>query len=76
MVLHHEKGTLLPLLLLLLLICLWSVFCWLQVGLGRTGRLWGHEHYGVEPDIMTLAKPLAGELAGQRAWGLASWREG
>lgn len=32
----------------------------MQVGLGRTGRLWGHEHYGVEPDMMTLAKPLAG----------------
>ena len=33
-----------------------------QVGLGRTGLLWGHEHYGVEPDVMTLAKPLAGGL--------------
>lgn len=33
-----------------------------QVGLGRTGRLWGHEHYGVFPDMMTLAKPLAGGL--------------
>lgn len=33
-----------------------------QVGLGRTGRLWGHEHYGVAPDMMTLAKPLAGGL--------------
>lgn len=33
-----------------------------QVGLGRTGKLWGHEHYGVAPDMMTLAKPLAGGL--------------
>lgn len=33
-----------------------------QVGLGRTGRLWGHDHYGVAPDMMTLAKPLAGGL--------------
>uniref|UniRef100_A0A0C9RU28 TSA: Wollemia nobilis Ref_Wollemi_Transcript_12997_1510 transcribed RNA sequence n=1 Tax=Wollemia nobilis TaxID=56998 RepID=A0A0C9RU28_9CONI len=33
-----------------------------QCGLGRTGRLWGHEAYDVHPDIMTLAKPLAGGL--------------
>lgn len=33
-----------------------------QVGLGRTGRLWAHEASGVVPDVMTLAKPLAGGL--------------
>lgn len=38
------------------------VFDEVQVGLGRTGTLWGHEHYGVAPDMMSLAKPLAGGL--------------
>jgi len=38
------------------------VFDEVQVGLGRTGTLWAHEHFGVTPDIMTLAKPLAGGL--------------
>jgi len=38
------------------------IFDEVQCGLGRTGRLWAHERYGVAPDIMTLAKPLAGGL--------------
>ncbi|KAJ7527633.1 hypothetical protein O6H91_16G064400 [Diphasiastrum complanatum] len=33
-----------------------------QCGLGRSGHLWAHEACGVQPDIMTLAKPLAGGL--------------
>jgi predicted acetylornithine/succinylornithine family transaminase len=32
----------------------------IQTGLGRTGKWFGHEHYGIRPDIMTLAKTLAG----------------
>ena len=38
------------------------IFDEVQCGLGRTGRLWAHQAYDVEPDIMTLAKPLAGGL--------------
>jgi acetylornithine/N-succinyldiaminopimelate aminotransferase len=33
-----------------------------QSGMGRTGTLWAYEQYGIEPDIMTLAKGLAGGL--------------
>ena len=38
------------------------VFDEVQVGLGRTGTLWAHEQAGVTPDLMTVAKPLAGGL--------------
>lgn len=38
------------------------IFDEVQCGVGRTGSLWAHEVSGVQPDIMTLAKPLAGGL--------------
>jgi acetylornithine/N-succinyldiaminopimelate aminotransferase len=44
-----------------------------QTGLGRTGRWFAHQHHGIVPDVMTVAKALAGGvpigacLAGPRA---------
>ena len=38
------------------------IFDEIQCGLGRTGELWAHTFSGITPDIMTLAKPLAGGL--------------
>lgn len=39
------------------------IFDEVQVGMGRTGRLFAYENYGVTPDVMTLAKGLAGGVA-------------
>src|ERR1700722_8078246 len=34
----------------------------IQCGLGRTGRYFAYQHYGIKPDIVTIAKPLAAGL--------------
>ena len=38
------------------------IFDEIQCGLGRTGTLFAYERLGIEPDILTLAKPIAGGL--------------
>jgi len=38
------------------------IFDEVQCGMGRTGTLWAYEGYGVTPDMLTTAKPLAGGL--------------
>lgn len=38
------------------------IFDEVQCGLGRTGHLWAYQGYGVAPDMLTSAKPLAGGL--------------
>jgi acetylornithine aminotransferase/acetylornithine/N-succinyldiaminopimelate aminotransferase len=34
----------------------------IQCGLGRTGTIFAYQHYGIEPDVVTVAKPLAAGL--------------
>ena len=38
------------------------IFDEVQTGIGRTGKMFGFEHFGIKPDIVTLAKGLGGGL--------------
>jgi len=38
---------------------IWMIMDEVVCGFGRTGKFWGHEHYDVAPDIITMAKGLA-----------------
>ncbi len=55
------------------------VFDEVQSGMGRAGKMFAHEHFGVKPDIITLAKglasgmPLSATIASTR---LMSWKPG
>ncbi|WP_018084516.1 acetylornithine transaminase [Desulfurispora thermophila] len=52
------------------------IFDEVQCGLGRTGQLFAYQHYGVEPDVLTLAKalgngfPIGAMLVGPKAVGV------
>lgn len=49
------------------------IFDEVQTGVGRTGKLFAHEHYGVTPDILTTAKSLGGGFPVSAMLTLEKW---
>lgn len=47
----------------------------IQTGLGRTGRWFGHQHFGVEPDVVTFAKALGNGVPIGACWARAGVAE-
>jgi acetylornithine/N-succinyldiaminopimelate aminotransferase len=46
----------------------------IQAGMGRTGKWCAYQHYGIQPDVTTLAKPLAGGIPLGACCALKKWR--
>lgn len=48
----------------------------IQTGFGRTGKMFGFQHSGIQPDLVTLAKSLAGGLPLSAVTGKAEFMDG
>ncbi len=48
----------------------------IQTGFGRTAKMWAYDHYGIEPDLVTMAKSLGGGLPLSAVVGKAAIMDG